>query len=82
MNTFDDPATPQRLSEAAEIITRNLDKALEECAEQGLDREIFSAAVMATLVQSMQTTLGSAAKDALRDMVELLGADGTDGPAN
>lgn len=81
MTDFADPSTPQKLAEAAEIITRNLDKALEECHEHGLDREIFSAAVMATLVQSMQTALGSSAKDALRDMVELLGSDG-DGPAN
>ena len=81
MNTFDDAATPQKLAEAAEIITRNLDRALEECLEQGLEREIFSAAVMATLVQAMQTTLGSSAQDALRDMVELLGTSGSDGPA-
>lgn len=82
MSTYDDPATPQKLAEAAEIITRNLDRALEECQEQGLEREIFSAAVMATLVQAMQTSLGSSAQDALRDMVELLGAGGNGGPAN
>ncbi|MDF1722081.1 MAG: hypothetical protein P1U65_15525 [Minwuia sp.] len=81
MTDFNDPSTPQKLAEAAEIITRHLDLALEESQERGLDREVFSAAVMATLVQAMQTALGSSAKDALRDMVELLGNDGS-GPAN
>lgn len=79
MSTFDDPATPQKLARAAEIITGHLDQALIDCQEAGLEREIFQAAVMATLVQSMQTALGSSAQDAMRDMIELLGASG--GPA-
>lgn len=69
---FSDPRTLDRLGRAAEIVTRNLDRALEECTADGLSREIFSAAVMATLMQAMQTSLGSAAPEAMRDMIEMM----------
>ncbi len=72
---FSDPETLDRLGQAAEIVTCHLDSALEECIAGGLSREIFSAAVMATLMQAMQTSLGSAAPEALRDMIAMM-----DGP--
>lgn len=72
MDAFDDPMTAQKLGQAAEVVTRHLDAALEECTAAGLEREIFTAAVMATLMQSMQTALGSATSDALREMMELI----------
>lgn len=76
MNDLPDEQVQEQLARAAEIVTRHLDAALEECSESGLGREIFSAAVMATLMQSMQTSLGSAASDALRDMLAVMGPGG------
>ncbi|WP_417518767.1 hypothetical protein [Minwuia sp.] len=74
MTDMPNDAVQTQLAGAAEIVTRHLDNALEECTEQGIGREVFSAAVMATLMQAMQTSLGSAAPEALRDMVAVMGA--------
>lgn len=73
MNDMPDDQVQAQLAGAAEVVTRHLDAALEECTEKGIGREVFSAAVMATLMQAMQTSLGSAAQDALRDMVAVMG---------
>lgn len=70
---FADPKTLDKLGQAAEIVTRHLDAAMEECTANNLGRDIFSAAVMATLMQAMQTSLGSAAQDAMRDMLDMMG---------
>ncbi len=80
MNTFDDPATLQKLAEAAEIITRNSTRRWRNARNRAGPGDLLRRR-HGHLVQSMQTTLGSAGR-AARDMVELLGADGTDGPAN
>ncbi len=74
MNDLPDDQVQTQLGQAAEVVTRHLDAALEECNEAGLSREIFSAAVMATLMQSMQASLGSGAQDALRDMLSVMGS--------
>jgi len=76
MNDIPEDAVQAQLGEAAAIVTRHLDNALQECTEAGMGREVFSAAVMATLMQAMQTSLGSAAQDALRDMVAVMGPGG------
>ncbi|ANK82380.1 hypothetical protein [Minwuia thermotolerans] len=76
MDELPDEQVQGQLSQAAEIVTRHLDAALEECTEAGLGREVFSAAVMATLMQAMQTSLGTAASDALRDMLQMMAAGG------
>ncbi|WP_416896202.1 MAG: hypothetical protein ACMVY4_11680 [Minwuia sp.] len=80
MDGLPDDQVQAQLSDAAEIVTRHLDAAFEECTEKGIGREVFSAAVMATLMQAMQTSLGTAAQDALRDMINVMG--GGNGPAN
>jgi len=76
MNDMPDEQVQAQLGAAAEVVTRHLDAALEECTEKGMSREVFSAAVMATLMQALQTSLGTAAGDALRDMIAVMGDGG------
>lgn len=66
-----DQDTKEKLEKAAEIITSHLDKALEECVAEGLEREHFTAGVLATLMQAMETSLGSAAAGALQEMATM-----------
>ncbi len=68
-----DPETKQKLDKAAKIITESLDKALQDCLEAGLDREYFNAAVVATLMQAMETSLGGSAQvaGALQEMARM-----------
>ncbi len=71
MPPLPDQDTQAKLQQAAEIITKHLDKALEECVAQGLDREHFTAGVLATMMQAMETSLGSAAAGALQEMATM-----------
>ena len=66
-----DQDTKEKLEKAAEIITRHMDKALEECIAQGLEREHFTAGVLATMMQAMETSLGSGAAGALQEMATM-----------
>ncbi|SLN23030.1 hypothetical protein [Oceanibacterium hippocampi] len=73
-----DEATQALLRQAAEIITGHLDQAWTDCERAGLDRGVFTAAMMATLMQAMQSSLGERTGDALREMVELAEQAATD----
>lgn len=68
-----DMETKQKLDEAAKIITGHMDKALQDCTEAGLERDFFNAGVVATLLQAMETSLGSsgAVAGALHQMAEM-----------
>ncbi|MEP3248490.1 MAG: hypothetical protein ABJN40_22545 [Sneathiella sp.] len=68
-----DPETKEKLDKAAKIITEGLDKALQDCLEAGLEREFFNAAVVATLMQAMETSLGGSAQvaGALQEMARM-----------
>lgn len=66
----------QKLGKAAEIVTRNLDKALEECSAEGLTRDMFDAAVVGTLVQAVETSYGSEAPAHLREIALMIEQDG------
>ncbi|MFB9353368.1 hypothetical protein [Sneathiella chinensis] len=56
-----DMETKDKLDKAAAIITAKLDQALQDCVEAGLERDHFNAAIVATLFQAMETSLGGAA---------------------
>jgi hypothetical protein len=56
-----DSETREKLDTAARIITGHLDQSLQDCVTAGLDRDHFNAAVVATLLQAMETSLGSSA---------------------
>jgi hypothetical protein len=66
-----DAETKEKLEKAAEIITRHLDQALEECTEKGIEREHFTAGVLATMMQAMETSMGAAAAGALQEMATM-----------
>ncbi|WP_148301749.1 hypothetical protein [Sneathiella glossodoripedis] len=74
-NSFSMPdmETKEKLDKAAQIITEHLDKALEKCVEEGLERDYFNAGVVATLMQAMETSLGGSAAvaGALHQMAEI-----------
>lgn len=74
MPTLPDLETKEKLEKAAEIITSHLDKALEECVAQGLERDHFTAGVLATLMQAMETSMGSGAAGALQEMASMAAA--------
>jgi len=63
-----DSETRKKLDKAAEIITGHLDKALQDCVAAGLEREHFTAAIIATMMQAVETSLGSKAAVALEEM--------------
>jgi hypothetical protein len=71
-----DMDTKEKLDKAAEIVTGYLDKALQDCVEDGLEREYFNAAVVATLMQAMETSLGGSAQvaGALSEMASMAAA--------
>ncbi|TNE33582.1 MAG: hypothetical protein EP348_12580 [Alphaproteobacteria bacterium] len=73
-----DPDTKEKLEKAAEIITRHLDTALQDCVEAGLEREHFTAAVIATMMQAVETSMGGNAADALGEMAAMANARDTD----
>ena len=68
-----DMETKGKLDKAAEIITTHMDQALKECVEAGLDRDHFNAGVVATLLQTMETSLGGSAQvaGALHEMAHM-----------
>lgn len=68
-----DMETKQNLDKAAKIITEHLDKALQDCVEAGLERDYFNAAIVATLMQAMETSLGGSAAvaGALHQMADM-----------
>jgi len=66
----------QKLGKAAEIVTRNLDKALEECSAEGLARDMFDAAVVGTLVKAVETSYGTEAPGHLREIAQMIEQDG------
>ncbi len=66
-----DPDTKDKLDKAAEIITGHLDKALQDCVSAGLEREHFTAAVIATMMQAVETSLGGNAAGALQEMAQM-----------
>jgi hypothetical protein len=68
-----------KLDSAAEIVTRHLDEALEECLQSGLDRDHFSAAVMASLMQAIETRLGSSTSEALEELARMSARKPQDG---
>ena len=63
-----DPETKAKLDKAAEIITSYMDKALQDCLSAGLEREHFTAGVIATMMQAIETSLGGNAAEALQEM--------------
>ncbi|MBE7636121.1 hypothetical protein GUA87_04645 [Sneathiella sp. P13V-1] len=71
-----DMETKEKLDKAAKIVTDHLDQALQECVEGGLERDHFNAAVVATLLQAMETSLGGSAQvaGALHQMAEMAAA--------
>ncbi len=71
-----DMETKENLDKAAKIITEHLDQALEKCIEEGLERDFFNAAIVATLMQAMETSLGGSAAvaGALHQMAEMAAA--------
>ena len=66
-----DSDTKDMLEKAAEIITGHLDKALEDCLSAGLERDHFTAAVIATMMQAVETSLGGNAAGALQEMAQM-----------
>ena len=72
-----DMETKAKLDKAAEIMTGHMDLALQDCIEAGLDREFFNAAVVATLLQTMETSLGGSAQvaGALHEMAHMAAAN-------
>lgn len=60
-----------KLDKAAEIITGHLDKALQDCLAAGVEREHFTAAVIATMMQAVETSLGGNAAGALEEMARM-----------
>ena len=66
-----DPEIKDKLDKAAEIITDHLDKALQDCLSAGLERDHFTAAVIATMMQAVETSLGGNAAGALQQMAEM-----------
>ena len=66
-----DPETKAKLEKAAEIITGYMDKALQDCLTAGLEREHFTAGVIATMMQAVETSLGGNAASALQEMAEM-----------
>lgn len=66
-----DPETKAKLEKAAEIITGYMDKALQDCLSAGLEREHFTAGVIATMMQAVETSLGGNAASALQEMAEM-----------
>ncbi|MBL4739380.1 MAG: hypothetical protein JKY12_00200 [Sneathiella sp.] len=68
-----DMETKAKLDKAAEILTAHMDQALLECVEGGLERDHFNAAVVATLLQTMETSLGGSAQvaGALHEMAHM-----------
>ena len=71
-----DMETKDKLDKAAKIVTDHLDQALVDCVEEGLERDYFNAAVVATLMQAMETSLGGSAQvaGALHQMAEMAAA--------
>ena len=79
-----DPAMPdtetrRKLDRAAELVTAALDQAWQQCAEEGIGREIFSASVMATLLQALESSFGGNAVPALEQMLEMARAEAAAG---
>ena len=70
-----------KLDKAAEIITSHLDKALEDCLSAGLERDHFTAAVIATMMQAVETSLGGNAAGALQEMAQMAKDREEDTPA-
>lgn len=81
----DQPAAPdsetrEKLEKAAEIITAHLDQALEDCIEAGLEREHFTAGVIATMMQAVETSLGGNSASALQEMAVMAAEHEEDKP--
>jgi len=70
-NPVPDDDTQHKLEKAAEIITGYLDTALQDCLSAGLEREHFTAAVIATMMQAVETSLGGNAAGALQEMAQM-----------
>lgn len=72
-----DMETKAKLDKAAQIMTGHMDLALQDCIEAGLDREFFNAAVVATLMQTMETSLGGSTQvaGALHEMAHMAAAN-------
>ncbi|PHQ68874.1 MAG: hypothetical protein COB93_09555 [Sneathiella sp.] len=66
-----DEETKQKLDKAAEIITNYMNKALRDCLEAGLEREHFTAGVIATMMQAVETSLGGNSAGALQEMAQM-----------
>jgi len=66
-----DDETKQKLDKAAEIITKHMDNALADCVEAGLEREHFTAGVIATMMQAVETSLGGNSAGALQEMAQM-----------
>ncbi len=85
MSETDHPAAPdietrEKLEKAAKIITGHLDKALQDCIEAGLEREHFTAGVIATMMQAVETSLGGNSASALQEMAEMAAEHEEDKP--
>lgn len=74
-----DPETRRKLDRAAALVTAALDEAWQQCAEEGIGREIFSASVMATLLQALESSFGGNAVPALEQMLDMARAEATAG---
>tara|TARA_R110002094_G_scaffold44460_1_gene56283 strand:- start:310 stop:600 length:291 start_codon:yes stop_codon:yes gene_type:complete len=70
-SSLPDSDTRSKLEKAAEIITTHLDKALQDCLAAGVEREHFTAAVIATMMQAVETSLGGNAAGALEEMAQM-----------
>src|SRR5690606_26241833 len=75
-----DSDTRKKLDKAAEIITGHLDKALQDCLAAGLEREHFTAATIATMMQAVETSLGGNAAGALEEMAQMAKQKKSDTP--
>lgn len=78
--TLPDEDTRVKLEKAAEIITKYMDMALQDCVEAGLEREHFTAGVIATMMQAVETSLGGNAAGALQEMAAMANDHETENP--
>ncbi|USG61533.1 hypothetical protein NBZ79_00895 [Sneathiella marina] len=80
LDTLPDDDTRVKLEKAAEIITKYMDMALQDCVEAGLEREHFTAGVIATMMQAVETSLGGNAAGALQEMAAMAVDHETENP--